>query len=95
MTFIAQSTSQVQLPSRDESGSYAQFSNDARGNSVFQNSNSFSFKTIHIEKCFRHVFSVIGPTGAEIWPIKVLSKNIAIPHALALVATHASEASEA
>ena len=63
------SVSLFDIPSRDESGSYAQFSNGNKGNSI---SGIISF-------------SVIGPTGAKIWPIKGLSKNLA----LALVAAHA------
>jgi hypothetical protein len=55
------------LPSRDESGSHAQFSNnDAKGNSVF------GIFSDH----FKHVFSAIGPTGAEIRPVKGLDKKL-------------------
>jgi hypothetical protein len=67
------------LPSRIESGSSAQFpnvtlTNDAKGNSFkisFQNCDNLK---VHIDKYFsdhfEHVFSSIGPTGAEIWPFK-------------------------
>jgi hypothetical protein len=50
-------------PSRVESGSYVQFSNnDAIGNSIFGILNIFNIFSDH----FTRVFSMIGPTGAEI-----------------------------
>jgi hypothetical protein len=72
------------LPTRHESGSYAQISNDARGNSVFDFPYfSFQNQKVHSSfhepyKCaifsyhFKHGPSSIGPTGAEIWPVKGL-----------------------
>ena len=51
------------LPSRDENGSSAQFSNDAKGSS-----------DIFIEH-FKHVFSAIGPTGTEIRSFNGLGKK--------------------
>ena len=59
------------LPTRHESGSYAQISNDARGNSVFNFPYfpyfpyfSFQKLKVHIDERFDHVFSLIGLTGA-------------------------------
>jgi hypothetical protein len=56
------------LPSWVKSGSSAQFSNDAKSNSDF----GIQIFSDH----FKHVFSTIGPTGAEIWPFKGFGKNL-------------------
>jgi hypothetical protein len=73
------------LPTKHESGSYAQISNEASGNSVFNYPNFFNYHyfsyysyqivlyqklKVHIDERFEHVFSLIRLTGAEIWPVK-------------------------
>jgi hypothetical protein len=63
------SVSLFHLPSRDESGSYAHFSNDAKGNTVF------CYYLGMFGDHFKHVFSLIGLTGAELRPVKGLSKK--------------------
>jgi hypothetical protein len=70
----------LQVPSWDESGSYAQkynswygqkvtLTNDAKGNSFisFKNSNSFKYFKAHCDKRYEHVFSSIGerPFGGK------------------------------
>jgi hypothetical protein len=78
-----------QLPSWDESGSFAQkykynvTNCDAKGNSFksFKSVKSGIHLTCHnnlkvpTDECFEHVFSVIGLTGAEIWPFQNLSTS--------------------
>jgi hypothetical protein len=54
------------MPSWDESGSYAQFSDDNKGISI----SDISDISCIFHEYFKHVFSVIGPTGAEIQPVK-------------------------
>jgi hypothetical protein len=51
-------------------------------NSVFQYFYFYFYysKSVNIDKCFKHGFGLIGPTEAEIWPVKELSKNEGMKH---------------
>jgi hypothetical protein len=53
----------------------------------------FSKVKVHTDEHFEHVFGLIGLAGAEIWPVKVSSKNIAVQHVSEVphAVQHASE----
>jgi hypothetical protein len=75
-----QSSGHVSLfhpPTRHESGSYLQNYNSYSGYNLsgYQDYN-YNYNLSNSGDHFKHTFSSIGPTGAEIRPVKGLNKNV-------------------